>query len=130
MSVEHPEILLKRLRLGREEYCQRLLTMLILDGGYPRWNTHSTPGPEGRAFLAALDRLSFGAPVDETDGAGNAGDDLADATFVDELDLPARPKDVRGCAPDYAVVTPSRLWLVELKTVRSRSDASSPSRAS
>lgn len=121
MSVEHPEILLKRLKLGREEYCQRLLTMLILDGGYPRWNTHSTPGPEGRAFLAALDRLSFGDPVDRTDGAG---DDLADATFVDELDLPARPKDVRGCAPDYAVVTPSRLWMVELKTERSshRSD--------
>ena len=30
MSIEHPEILLKRLKLGREEYCQRLLTMLVL----------------------------------------------------------------------------------------------------
>ncbi len=113
MSIEHPEILLKRLKLGREEYCQRLLTMLLLNDAYPRWNTRSSLSAEGRAFLAALGRLSFGDPGD-----------LADAVFVDEFDLPARPKDACGSAPDYAVVTSERLWLVELKTERSshRSD--------
>ena len=107
MSIEHPEILLKRLKLGREEYCERLLTMLVLNDEYPRWNTRSTPSPEGLSFLAALDRLSF----------GDAGE-LTDAAFVDELDLPARPGDARGCAPDYAVITPDRLWMIELKTER------------
>jgi hypothetical protein len=113
MSIEHPEILLKRLKLGREEYCQRLLTMLLLGDAYPRWNTRSPLSAEGRAFLAALDRLSFGA-----------GADLTEAVFVDEFDLPARAKDPCGAAPDYAVLTTERLWLVELKTERSshRSD--------
>lgn len=107
MSIEHPEVLLKRLRLGREEYCQRLLTMLLLNDAYPRWNTRSGLSPEGLTFLAALDALAF----------GEAGE-LTDAAFVDEFDLPARPTDARGCAPDYAVVTPGRLWLIELKTER------------
>lgn len=35
-AFEDPASLLGRLKLGREEYCQRLLTMLILDGPYPR----------------------------------------------------------------------------------------------
>ena len=35
--LEDPVRLLGRLRLGREEYCQRLLTMLILAGPYPSW---------------------------------------------------------------------------------------------
>jgi hypothetical protein len=107
MSIEHPEILLKRLKLGREEYCQRLLTMLLLNDEYPRWNTRSTLSPEGRSFLGQLDRLSF----------GEAGD-LAEAVFVDEFDLPAGPKDACGSAPDYAVLTPDRLWMIELKTER------------
>lgn len=107
MSIEHPEILLKRLKLGREEYCQRLLTMLLLDDEYPRWNSRSTLSPEGRTFLGSLDRLSF----------GEAGD-LTDAVFVDEFDLPARPKDACGSAPDYAVLTADRLWMIELKTER------------
>jgi hypothetical protein len=39
MTFETPAQLLARLRLGREEFCQRLLTSLILHGPYPRWNT-------------------------------------------------------------------------------------------
>jgi len=50
--VEDPDLLLRRLRLGREEYCQRLLTELILGGTYPRWNTRNRPSEEGRLFLA------------------------------------------------------------------------------
>jgi hypothetical protein len=38
--------------------------------------------------------------------------------FVDEFDLPARPQDACGSAPDYAVLTPDRLWMIELKTER------------
>ena len=59
--VEDPHELLRRLKLGREEYCQRLLTMLVLDADYPRWNTRNTPSPAGLTFLRALDELSFGA---------------------------------------------------------------------
>ena len=46
-DIEDPYGLLRRLRLGREEYCQRLLTMLILGGPYPRWNTRSAPSARG-----------------------------------------------------------------------------------
>jgi len=105
--VEDPHKLLRRLRLGREEYCQRLLTMLVLDGDYPPWNTRSTPSTAGLAFLRALDELSFGA-----------ADLPADTAFVDELDLPRRTDDEPGCAPDYGVLTADRLWIIELKTER------------
>ncbi len=105
--MEDPHALLRRLKLGREEYCQRLLTMLILDGDYPRWNTRSAPSATGLAFLRALDELSFG------------GADVAeDAVFVDELDLPRRSEDEPGCAPDYGVLAADRLWIIELKTER------------
>lgn len=105
--VEDPHVLLRRLKLGREEYCQRLLTMLILNADYPRWNARSAPAPEGLAFLRALDELSFGAA------------DVPDSSlFVDELDLPRRSEDEPGCAPDYGVLMPDRLWIIELKTER------------
>ncbi|QBR92269.1 hypothetical protein [Nocardioides euryhalodurans] len=105
--MEEPHKLLRRLKLGREEYCQRLLTMLVLDADYPRWNTRSTPSPAGLRFLRALDALSFGT-ADLPD----------DAVFVDELDLPRRDEDEPGCAPDYGVLTAGRLWIIELKTER------------
>lgn len=104
-AMEDPTRLLRRLNLGREEYCQRLLTMLILDGGYPRWNTSSRPSERGVEFLRSLDRLSFGSS--RLDG---------EVSFVDEFDLPRRDDAEKGCAPDYAVVCDQRLWLIELKT--------------
>ena len=106
-GIEEPRELLGRLKLGREEYCQRLLTMLILDEAYPRWNTVSAISERGRQFLRSLDELSFGK-----------GRDLTGASFVDEFDLPRRTEDARGCAPDYAVLSAGRLWMVELKTER------------
>ena len=77
----------------------------MLGGHYPRWNTRSTPTADGVAFLRALDALSFGEsrcpePVE----------------FVDELELPPRHDGERGGAPDYAMLWPDRVWLVELKT--------------
>lgn len=102
--MEDALAMLARLRLGREEYCQRLLTMLILDGDYPRWNSRSHPSEPGARFLTELDTLSFG-----TAGA-------VPAVFVDEFDMPRRNEGERGCAPDYAVLWEDRLWLIELKT--------------
>ncbi len=105
MTYEDPDRLRARLRLGREEYCQRLLTMLILGGAYPRWNTRSTPSAEGLSFLQQLDDLAFGEVRTE-----------APSAFIDECDLPPRHDAERGCAPDYAVEWQDRLWMIELKT--------------
>jgi hypothetical protein len=107
VRYEPPRHLLGRLRLGREEFCQRLLTMLILDGPYPKWNSRSLPSPAGKRFLAGLHRLSFGA-----------GDWPPDGIFVDEFELPKRHDAEAGGAPDWAVLWPDRLWIVELKTER------------
>lgn len=101
-------MLIGRLKLGREEYCQRLLTMLIIGAPYPRWNTLSSVSPKGRMFLEALDELSFGSSA-WSDGA----------SFIDEFDMPRRHEFERGCAPDYALLSGNRLWLIELKTEKS-----------
>jgi hypothetical protein len=105
MAIEDPHQLLGRLKLGREEYCQRLLTMLILDGAYPRWNTPNTASPDGLRFLGLLEELSLGEPRAWTD-----------PVFVDELDLPKRTEWEQGGAPDQSLHDHSRLWMIELKT--------------
>jgi hypothetical protein len=92
--------------LGREGWCQRLLTELILNGPYPPYNNHRSPSPLGVEFLGALDQLSFGEDAVST----------ADPVFVDEIDLPGRHPDEKGCAPDYTVFMPGRCWMIELKT--------------
>lgn len=92
--------------LGREGWCQRLLTELILDGPYPPYNTHLRPSTRGVAFLGALDELSFGEDAVSS----------ADPIFVDEIDFPARHLDEQGCAPDYTVFVEGRCWIIELKT--------------
>ncbi|MFG1708556.1 hypothetical protein ACFLIM_35685 [Nonomuraea sp. M3C6] len=108
VAIENPLHLLGRLRLGREEYCQRLLTMLIVGGPYPRWNRRTRPSPQGAAFLRSLDELSFGPT--EWNGP---------PLFVDEFELRPRHDDEQGGAPDYAVLWNERLWMIELKTERS-----------
>ncbi|MCG5216510.1 hypothetical protein [Streptosporangium sp. KLBMP 9127] len=105
VTIEDPLHLLGRLRLGREEYCQRLLTMLILGGPYPRWNSRTRPSPQGARFLRSLDELSFG----RSEWSGQP-------LFVDEFELPPRHDDEQGGAPDYAVLWNERLWMIELKT--------------
>jgi hypothetical protein len=105
MPIEDPHQLLGRLKLGREEYCQRLLTMLILDDAYPRWNTPATASPDGLRFLALLEELSL----------GEAGT-WTDPVFVDEFDLPKRTEWEQGGAPDQSLQDQSRLWMIELKT--------------
>lgn len=105
MTFETPADLLRRLKLGREETFQRLLTSLILRGPYPPWNQRSTPSPQGIAFLRSLFELTIGGDW--------PGDDLI---FVDELELPARHDAEKGGAPDWAAVWDDHLWLIELKT--------------
>jgi hypothetical protein len=105
-TYEDPDALRTRLKLGREEFCQRLLTSLIVGGAYPRWNTRSQPSLRGLRFLSDLDEVAFGTRY--------AGAPL----FIDELDLPRRHDGEMGCAPDYGVLWTDRLWMVELKTER------------
>jgi hypothetical protein len=105
VEYEDPDGLLRRLALGREEFCQRLLTMLILGGAYPRWNSRNSPTAAGVAFLRALDELSF-----------SASRCVEPIVFVDELELQPRHELERGGAPDYAVLGEDRAWFIELKT--------------
>lgn len=105
MEFETPETLLGRLKLGREETIQRLLTSLILRGPYPRWNTRARPSSQGLEFLRAVYDLSIGAPW--------PGDDC---TFVDEYELAPRHDAEKGGAPDWVVLWPDRIWIIELKT--------------
>jgi hypothetical protein len=104
-AMEAADALLGRLKLGREEFCQRLLTMLILDADYPRWNTRSHVSAGGARFLEELDALSFAS------SSAASG-----VTFVDEFDLPRRNDAEKGSAPDWAVLTEDRVWMIELKT--------------
>jgi len=103
MSFEDPDKLLK-FKFGREEYCQRMLTSLILATRYPKWNSHSKPSEKGSSFLRRLYELTYKESL-----AGSLD-------FVDEFELPAIEKDAIGGAPDYAILTQDKLWIIELKT--------------
>lgn len=105
LEFEKPRALANRLKLGREEFCQRLLTTLILHAPYPKWNTRSQPSREGLELLRRLWVIS--------DFGEWPGDDLE---FVDEFELEPRTLDEKGGAPDYSVLWASRVWLIELKT--------------
>ena len=106
-ALETPASLFGRLRLGREEFCQRLLTSLILEGPYPKWSTRSRASSRGTRFLRDVYDASF--------GAGWPGDDF---WFVDEFELPARTEEEKGAYPDYALLWEDRVWVIELKTER------------
>lgn len=102
---ETPAQLMARLKLGREELCQRLLTTLLLHGPYPRWNSRSTLAAPGLRFLRQVHERSFG------DGWPDES-----PVFVDEFELAPRTETELGGAPDYAVLWDDRVWLIELKT--------------
>jgi hypothetical protein len=103
MNWENSEYLLK-LKLGREEYCQRMLTSLILGGPYPKWNTENEPSQSGVAFLGKLHELSFGEPIESS------------MTFIDEHELEVEDEHGKTGVPDYVVITDSKAWVIELKT--------------
>ena len=106
---ESPESLWRRLKLGREEFLQRLITTLIVGGHAPRWNSPSAPDEHGRQFLRLLDHLAYG------DGSNRDGSFEAD-TFVDEYLLPTLADSAQNGWPDWAVLWPDRAWIIELKT--------------
>ena len=70
---------------------------------------HEEPTVRARATASCrlLEELSFGEALCEPP-----------YDFVDELDLGKRPEDLQGSAPDWAVFTEDRLWIIELKTER------------
>src|SRR4051794_11065232 len=104
---ESPTALWRRLKLGREEYLQRLVTTLILDGVAPPWNTPRSPGDAGRRFLGLLDGAAHGRH-------GELG--VPAEVFVDEYLLPKLEEDAANGWPDWAVLWPDRVWVIELKT--------------
>lgn len=106
MEFETPAALLGRLKLGREEALQRLLTCLILHGPYPRWNSRNSLSPAGESFLAALYERHFGPWPG------------ASPLFVDEFEMLPERDDERGGAPDYALLWEDRIWIIELKSER------------
>lgn len=105
-DLPDPWDVLRASRRGREESVQQLLTMLIVEGAHPRWNSRSVPSERGAAFLAALFQHSFDEPPERP------------TVFVDELDLPRRHDGELAGSPDWAVLWPDRVWMVELKTER------------
>lgn len=55
---ERPEVLWLRLKLGREEYLQRLITTMIVGAEPPPWNSPRPPCEQGLRFLRLLDNAA------------------------------------------------------------------------
>lgn len=106
---ERPEVLWRRLKLGREEYLQRLVTTLIVGGDPPPWNTPRTPSEQGRRFLQLLDDLAHDVGSDQ-------GTKPEFELFVDEYLLPKLDEPAANGWPDWAVLWQDRVWVIELKT--------------
>lgn len=103
MAWEDPDMLLKK-KLGREEYCQRMLTSLILGGTYPLWNSRNRPSENGMQFLCRLHEKAFGTPLS------------GQCDFVDEFTLPSKHDNKSDGVPDYALLSVKNLLIIELKT--------------
>lgn len=96
---------LTRRKLWREESLQLVLTSLIVGGTYPKWGTRSKPTVRGAEFLRRLHVLVFGEDPSSPCHV-----------FVDEFELPRRHEAERSGWPDWAVLWPDRVWMIELKT--------------
>lgn len=73
------------------------------------WNAARTPSERGVRFLHQLDRLAHG----EEPNAQAWPDPEA---FVDEYLLPKVEESAMNGWPDWAVLWPDRVWVIELKT--------------
>jgi hypothetical protein len=105
---ESPVELWRRLRLGREEYLQRLITTLIAGGEPPGWNTSISPSEQGGYFLQQLDEVAYGNGSEQAWTEPEA--------FVDEYLLPKLEEAASNGWPDWAVLWADRTWVIELKT--------------
>jgi hypothetical protein len=108
MTRRLPEPEALRGRLGREEFTQRLLTCLILGRVERGWNVKREPSASGASFLRQLHTRAFDA----------SSTPQVPPLFVDELELPRRTDSEPSGWPDYGIVWPERLFIVELKTER------------
>jgi len=81
-----------------------MLTSLVIGNTYPRWNTRNPPSPAGQRFLEALYHQAYGTLIE------------GPMEFVDEFELSAEDCKIQNGFPDYAVITPAALWIIELKT--------------
>lgn len=99
----------RRLKLGREEFLQRVLTTLIVGGDPPPWNAARTPSGHGIRFLHRLDILAHG---DAKQARATPDPDV----FVDEYLLPKVEESAMNGWPDWAVLWPDRVWVIELKS--------------
>jgi hypothetical protein len=102
-----PSDLARRKGYSREELTQLVLTTLVLGRPPIGWNDRGSPTPSGCAYIERLDELAF-----------SESSSAADAIFVDEYDLPARSSAEKTASPDHAVLWPSRVLVIELKTER------------
>lgn len=106
---ESPRELWSRLKLGREEFLQRILTTLIVGGDPPAWNVARMPSEQGLRFLHLLDASAHGEAMN--------GVAVADPNaFVDEYLLPKVEESSANGWPDWAVLWTDRVWVIELKT--------------
>lgn len=105
---ESPVELWRRLKLGREEYLQRLMTTLIVGGDPPPWNTQCSPSDQGRRFLRLLDDVAHANGTEQASAEPE--------TFIDEYLLPKLEEPAQNGWPDWAVLWPDRAWVIELKT--------------
>lgn len=103
MNWEDPEQAMKQ-KHSREEYCQRLLTSLILAAPDPGWNKHREPSDAGHGFLMRLYEKTTG---DTLEGF---------PVLVNEFALPGKTPGLGDKSPDYGVLTDDVVWVIELKT--------------
>lgn len=103
MNWEDPDQAM-RMKHSREEYCQRLLTSLIIAAPDPGWNKQREPSERGYDFLSRLFERTTGTPLE---GA---------PLLVNEFALPGKTPGTGDKSPDYGVLTGELLWIIELKT--------------
>lgn len=106
MGCPDPDQLRARFRSGREEFLQLLIASLVVGDTPPKWNQPSAVTDRGRQWLTDLIAIA-GLP------APSPRDEMS---FVNEFELPRRHDAETAGWPDYAVLYPGALLLIELKT--------------
>jgi hypothetical protein len=106
MGVPDAAELRARRKYGREGFVQDCLAALVVGGWPPKWNVPTAPTARGVAFLRRL----------ACEAARVAIEPSVAVDFVKECQLPARTPEEESGWPDYGVLWPGGLLLIELKT--------------